>query len=130
MNPRHSNTRIRNSSAQVLEVPRSNYAYLEMFEKLEDQKQELYEIKSLLGKLIQQNAELKVAVLEQKNTGHFTVDDVEKYFDISARLQQQDRTAKKLGYLKKIDGAKILYTEEHLKEYFEKEFEDNKAIHK
>lgn len=113
-----------------MEVPRSNYAYVELFEKLEDQHQEIKELKRLLNLLIQQNAELKVTLLEQKKTGYFTIGEIEKYFDISGRLQQKDRTEKKLGHLKKKEGAKILYTEEHIREYFKNEFEEHTAQRK
>jgi hypothetical protein len=128
MYSRQANNRIRNHASQPLEVPRSNYAYLELFDKMEDQKQDIQELKRLVNLLIQQNIELKVSLLEQKNTGHFTIEDIEKYFDISSRLQQQDRTAKKLGHIKKKEGAKILYTEQHIREYFANEFEEHKAI--
>jgi len=113
-----------------MEVPRSNYAYVELFERMEDQHQEIQELKRLLNLLIQQNVELKVTLLEQRNTGHFTISEIEKYFDISSRLQQQDRTAEKLGYLKKKEGAKILYTEEHIRDYFKNEFEEHVAKRK
>jgi hypothetical protein len=62
--------------------------------------------------------------MNEKNTGYYTIEEVERYFDLSARLQQQERTKKKIKYLKKRDGAKILYRQEHLTEYLSKQFQE------
>lgn len=124
MYPRETNRK--RYPTTTADLPRSNYAYIQLAETIEDLKDDVTSLKELIKLLMQQNNDLKLAILEQHVKDHFTIEDFEKYFDISKRLQQQDRTENKLGYLKKKEGAKIVYTKEHIKDYLDSEFEEFK----
>lgn len=63
-------------------------------------------IRYLMTDLLRQNADLKLHLSATTDIDYFTIEDIARLFDISARLQQQERTEKRLGYLKKKDGAK------------------------
>lgn len=105
----------------------SNYSIALLAEQIEHLTGEITNIRLLMIDLLKQNAEMKLELLAEGDTDYFTIEDVSRFFDISARLQQQDRTDKKLGYLKKKDGSKILYSKEHIKVYLANEFEEHRA---
>jgi hypothetical protein len=130
MHPRQSNRKPLTPVPATTAGLTTNYAIMELVDQVLASRQETAELKQLIITLTAQNHDLKLSLLEEKNTGHFTLDEVEKYFDISKRLQQQDRSEHRLGYLKKKNGAKILYTTEQIREYLKNEFEEYQPTNK
>jgi uncharacterized protein YlaN (UPF0358 family) len=67
--------------------------------------------------LVNQISAINLEKLQLANKEYFTVKEVAEIYDISERLQQEERSAGRLGYLKKEEGKKILYTVKNIKSY-------------
>lgn len=99
----------------------SRYDALEILEYLQAIDQKVATLSEIRLQL--QNAMAKQQItIEQKQ--YLTIEDVTRIYDISARTQSQERSAGRLRCLKKIDGQKILYAPEHLKEYISKYYQE------
>jgi hypothetical protein len=62
-----------------------------LHEELFKLRKELIGLKHIITGLVNQNTELKMERMNEKNTGYSTIEEVERYFDLSAPLQQQER---------------------------------------
>jgi hypothetical protein len=115
--PRHSNP-----------MPiQSAYSIGMLAEEISNLTEEIEHVKFLMADMLKQNADLKLHLSSTTDIDYFTIEDVNRLFDISPRLQQQDRSEGKLSYLKKKEGAKILYSKEHIQEYLSQQFEEYKS---
>jgi hypothetical protein len=126
-------TRQGNNKPQLLTTPerfRSGYGILEISESFSEMVNAVIELKEQVHLLNRRHDELTLQRLEQMPKDYLTIEEVEKLFDISKRTQQEERTTKKLGYIKKIDGAKILYTHHHIKQYLADYYEESKPTKK
>ncbi len=99
----------------------SNYNLL-VAEMLDDLRSQFAGFSSRIDEVIKLQKDLLLIKISLTPQEYFTIDDLERLFGFSKRLQQDERSSGKLIFIKKIDGAKILYRSQDITEYINNYF--------
>jgi|GEM_PF-2072757 hypothetical protein len=101
---------------------RGSYQYVDISEGIQTLYDQILSLTNQVALLNQQVSELMLHRVEMHQKDYLTIKEVAKLFDFSPRLQQEERSAGKLGYIKKNDGGKVLYHKDHIGDYISKYF--------
>jgi len=110
--------------------PQGGYEILGLHEGMESISDQLKDLKKEILNLNKQVAEIQLQKLSNSQKEFLTIEDVQKLFDLSRRLQQEERSNGRLTFIKKLDGNKILYRHDDIRDYMNKYYTTSKNAQK